>query len=58
MKNYNPLLSFKNHLLKNRIDKALVMDKMYIVVESLDDKKFSMRKRQKLKLLAIMKSEL
>lgn len=52
MKNYNPLLSFKNHLLKNRIDKALVMDKMYIVVESLDDKKIQYAKTPKVKIIS------
>lgn len=52
IKNYNPLLSYKRHLLKNRIDKALVMDDMYIVVNSLEDKKIQYARTPKIKIIS------
>lgn len=51
IKNHNPILSFKNHLLKNRIDKALVMDNMYIVVKALQDKQKQYARTPKVKII-------
>lgn len=51
MKNHNPILSLKNYLLKNKIDKALVMDNMFITVKSLEDKGVKYAKTPKVKII-------
>ncbi|WP_235164941.1 hypothetical protein, partial [Escherichia coli] len=47
-----PILSLKNYLLKNKIDKALVMDNMYITVKSLEDKGVKYARTPKVKIIS------